>query len=1262
MFGSGHAVKVSSIVILGRFLAPLWICAAWCFAVSTARGATAPALAQSASLDAGVATSASVAFTANNTAGNFIAVCIRGGVAGETFTVSDSRGNTYRSAVQLNVTADSPAGDTLGIFYAQNIAGGINTVTVSANSLATLRIAILEYSGISTANSLDVTAAAQGVSAQPNSGNAITTSAGELVLGAMLSADPESWTAAGGFSVAQSVPAAPNAKLIAGGWVQGTAGSISASAVLGMSDAWGAGMAAFKPATTPTITSLNPASGAVGTTVVIAGANFGTTMGTVQFNGIQATIGSWSATSITAQVPNGATSGNIVVTAGATPSNGMNFTVVAPPTGISLVQAGSVDAGSTSASSLAFTSSNGVGNWIAVAVRASSVGQVFTVTDSNGNTYRKAVQLSETVQGTTLAIYYAENVRGGSNTVNVSCSIFGLLRFAIFEYSGVATSSSLDASGGVQGASASLNSGNVATTANGDLVLGAMSVANFEAFTSGSGYTTIGSVPAYPSTKLMVESEIQPVAAASSATASIGATDNWVALLAAFRAATGAPAPSPSVSVSPASASVSIGGISQAFSATVQNDPSDKGVTWSLTGGGCSGAPCGTLLNVTLTSVTYSSPSSLPSPASLTLTATSVASSSASASAIITLTTAGPISVTLSPKRAGITVFQAQQFAVTLTNDSTNAGVSWSVDGNAGGNSTTGTVSANGLFTPGTQAGAHTVTATSIADGTKSFSATIGVTNLAGVLTYHNDSSRDGSNLQEYALTTSNVTTATFGKLFSCAADGAVYAQPLWISNLPIGGGSHNVVFVATEHDSVFAFDADGGSGNSCIQYWTVSLLNGGTPVNPSATGEVGDISGEIGITGTPVIDITTKTLYVVSATLEGSVYHQRLHALNLADGTEKFSGPVDITPAITVAGDADTGDSSVGCTSAANTVPFCPLRENQRPGLALNNGTVYVSWASHGDQQPYHGWIMGFTASNLSPPPLVFNDTPNGVEGGIWMSGGAPAIDSSNNLYVMTGNGDWDGATNFGDSVLKLSSGLALSDWFTPSDQLNLQANDYDLGSGGSTMLVNLPLSSIPHILIGGGKQGSGQPGELFVLNRDKMGQFSTTDSGVVQKFPAGGRVFATGAFWQSSFYIAGLNAPLSLFTVNPLTSLFTTTPVSQSPTTFSFPGVTPSVSSSGTTNGIVWAIDSSQYGLSDTSPTRVAGPAVLHAYDATNLATELWNSSSGTGNTAGNAVKMTVPTIANGKVYLGTRGNDNTQGSGTTKGELDVYGLMPN
>jgi hypothetical protein len=277
-------------------------------------------------------------------------------------------------------------------------------------------------------------------------------------------------------------------------------------------------------------------------------------------------------------------------------------------------------------------------------------------------------------------------------------------------------------------------------------------------------------------------------------------------------------------------------------------------------------------------------------------------------------------------------------------------------------------------------------------------------------------------------------------------------------------------------------------------------------------------------------------------------------------------------------------------------------------------------------------------------------------------MAGGAPAVDSSNNVYVITGNGDWDGSTNFGDTVLKLSSGLAVSDWFTPSDESNLQANDFDLGSGGAMTLINLPLSPLPHIVIGGGKQGSNQPGELFVLDRDNMGKFTTTDSGVIQKFPAGGRLFATGAFWQNSFYIAGAGSALSAFVIDPTTSLFTTTAASTSPTTFGFPGVTPAVSSSGTSNGIVWAIDSSQFGLSDTNPTAVAGPAILHAYDATNLASELWNSSTGSGNTAGNAIKMTVPTVANGKVYIGTRGNDNTQGSGATKGELDVYGLTPN
>jgi uncharacterized protein YjdB len=600
------------------------------------------------------------------------------------------------------------------------------------------------------------------------------------------------------------------------------------------------------------------------------------------------------------------------------------------------------------------------------------------------------------------------------------------------------------------------------------------------------------------------------------------------------------------------------------------------------------------------------------------------------------------ISVSLSPKRGGLTVTQTMAFTATVTNDTGGQGVTWSATAGTFSNQTATTAT---YAAPAT-AGTVTITATSKADVTKSASTTVGVTDLAGVFTYRGNPSRDGANQQEYALTTSNVKSSSFGKLFSCAVDGEVYAQPLWVANLSIGGGTHNVIFAATENDSVYAFDAD---TSPCHQYWKVNFLSSGvTTVPPGDTGETGDINKKIGITGTPVIDPSTKTLYVVAKTKEGTAnYHQRLHALSLTDGSEKFGGPADITSAITVPGTGDTGDSSVGCTAGSGNVPFCPLRENQRPGLALANGVVYVAWASHGDRQPYHGWVIGFNPSTLARV-FTYNDSPNGFEGGIWMSGGAPAIDSGNNLYLITGNGDFDGVSDFGDSFLKLSSSLSLSDWFTPNVQDQLNAQDLDLGSGGAAILVDLPSGSpVQRLLVGGGK-GLGQAGQIYVLNRDSLGHTNATDSGAVQQWSPGGAIFSTPAFWQNTLYLAGVGQHLQAFSLSTSTSKFNTTPSSQTSASFGFPGATPAVSSKGTANGIVWALDTSNNGTPN--GTGANGPALLHAYDATNLTTELWNSSQGTGNAAGTAVKFVVPTVANGKVYIGTQT------------EIDVYGLLPN
>jgi hypothetical protein len=761
-------------------------------------------------------------------------------------------------------------------------------------------------------------------------------------------------------------------------------------------------------------------------------------------------------------------------------------------------------------------------------------------------------------------------------------------------------------------------------------------------------YTAPGSVPS-PATVRLTATSVSNTTKSARATITITA-----------------PAPV-SVTLSPTSASLNVSSAQQ-FAANVANDSGNQGVTWALTQAGSSCAPaCGALSGQTTTSVTYTAPSAVPADPAVTLAATSIRDTSKTASATITVTgSVGAVGVTLSPKRGALAVTQPLTLTATVQNDAGNAGVAWSASGNdcsaaACGSFTNATTTSATYVAPST-AGLYTITATSMADITRSASVTLGVTDLAGVLAYHNNLARDGTNTREYALATANVSTATFGKLFSCQVDGAIYTQPLWAPNVAIGGALRNIVVVATQHDSVYAFDAD---ANPCITLWHANLLDsahgatsGETPVPSGATGGLvgagfGDTSPEVGVTGTPVIDASANTLYVVSKSVNGSTqFFQRLHALDLTTGSEKLP-PQDIDGSISVAG---TGDGA-----ANGRVAFDPRNEFQRSGLVLSNGVIYVSWASHEDQDPYHGWVIGFSASTLAPiASAVFNTTPNSVpnvsysRGGIWMGGGAPAIDSSGNLYFITGNGTFDadnGGSNYSDSVVKLStaSGLSVADYFTPLDQSALDANDRDFGSGAATVLVDQPTGPVSRLLIGGGKAGS-----LFVLNRDNLGRFNSASNNVVQTINFGNAIFATPAFWENNLYLAGIGA-LKQFVFNPATGQFNGMPSSQSPTTYGFPGATPSLSSAGPINGIVWAVDSSQY---CTSQSRGCGPAVLHAYDATNLTRELWNSSQAAGSRdqAGRAVKFTVPTVANGKVYMGTRGNDTT-----VLGELEVYGLLP-
>jgi hypothetical protein len=622
------------------------------------------------------------------------------------------------------------------------------------------------------------------------------------------------------------------------------------------------------------------------------------------------------------------------------------------------------------------------------------------------------------------------------------------------------------------------------------------------------------------------------------------------------------------------------------------------------------------------------------------------------------------ISVSIHPRGASVVAgSQTQRFSAAVSGDLKNLGVTWAVDGIASGNSAVGSISLTGVYTPPASAGAHTVTATSIADTTKSASATLGVTDLSGIVTYHYDLARDGVNSQEFALTAANVKATTFGKLFSCAVDGAVYTEPLWLPALNINGSVHNVVFAATQHDSLYAFDAD---ATPCQQLWHANLLDaahGGaaneTSVCWSDVGSgFGDIQPEVGVTGTPVIDPASNTLYIVGKSETGGcgtgnpkVFHQRLHAIDIITGNESQ------TPALISASVSGTGDGS-----SAGILNFDPQSEGQRPGLGLlKNVTVsgsiydivYISWASHEDVFPYHGWILGYNAANVQQRLQVFNTTPNGGLGGIWMSGNAPAIDALGNLYVVTGNGTFDadtGGSDYGDSMLRIGTtgALTFTDYFTPFNESSLNAVDGDLGSGGVVLLPDQTVGP-PHLLVGGGKQGL-----IYLLDRDNMGQFLASGDNVVQEFQADNGSWTTPAFWQNALFIAGSGDhgscdSLKMYQFNSSTAgLFNTNPSSSSAHCFQFPGATPVVSSSGGSNGIVWA---AEVGCYSTAASPCGSAAILFAYDANNLATEFWDSSQAANqrDQAGNAVKFTVPTVANGKVYIGTRT------------ELNVYGLLP-
>lgn len=508
----------------------------------------------------------------------------------------------------------------------------------------------------------------------------------------------------------------------------------------------------------------------------------------------------------------------------------------------------------------------------------------------------------------------------------------------------------------------------------------------------------------------------------------------------------------------------------------------------------------------------------------------------------------------------------------------------------------------------------------------------------ATVATYHNDKARTGNNLLETTLTTSNVNPAQFGKLFSQFVDGYIYAQPLYVPNVSITGlGTHNVVYVATMNDSVYAFDADSKSGNNAQPLWKVSFINpkSGITTVPAADVNCSDLfSPKIGIVGTPVVDTAGGTLYVIARTKETGQYYQRLHALDIKSGLEKFGGPVVIQASV----------SGSGSGSQHGTISFDPLIQNQRSALLFQNGMVYIAWGSHCDKGFYHGWLMAYDHTSLAQKG-VWVTTPNGSEGAIWEGGSGPAGDIALNTYFAIGNGTFDantGGGDFGQSMLKLAppSGntFAVLDYFTPYNGPNLNVGDFDIGSGGAMLLPDQTKGPHLHLLVQGDKVGN-----IYLIDRDNMGHYNALNNNQIVQCLAGAELgmWASPTWWNNRVYFGASGDTLKAFGLNTTTGLLTTTPTSQTTRVFAYPGTTTSVSANQDGNAIVWALDNSTY--------KTADGAVLYAFDATNLATELYTSSQRfTRDNPGGAVKFSVPTVVNGKVYVGTQ----------TK--LSVYGLL--
>ena len=856
---------------------------------------------------------------------------------------------------------------------------------------------------------------------------------------------------------------------------------------------------------------------------------------------------------------------------------------------------------------------------------------VNTVSDAAGNTYTRAVGPTTISSVESQSIYYAKNIAAaaaGADTVTITFSpaaAFPDIR--ILEYSGADPSNPVDVTAASSGNSGTSSSGSVTTTNATDLLFGA-NIVQTVTDGPGSGFTT--RLVTAPDGDI-AEDEMATAIGSYSATAPVN-PGQWIMQMVAFRTPLGS---TPFVTLS--AASINFGNEQTGITSSVQpvtltnvgsmpltissiavsgGNAGDFAQTNNCGGTLTSNAMC--TINVTFTPTTTGARSSAVlitdnapgSPQSIALSGTGI-----------------PFSVT--PRVAALTFTRTQQFTAS------SGSVTWSVDGVPGGSASSGIITTGGLYTPPASTGTHTVTATT--NLSQSASATVYVTNYPGTFTYHNDNLRTGQNQNETILTLSNVNQNQFGKLYSYALDGIAFASPLYVANVSIPGqGFHNVVYVATEHDSVYAFDADGLTSSPL---WHVSFLSSGVTTVPCTDIDCGDLPVEFGITGTPVIDSGSGTLYLVAATKEGTKYVQRLHALDVTTGAEKFGGPVVLQASV----------PGTGSGASGGNVAFDPFLENQRPGLLLSNGVVYLAFGSHNDQTPWHGWVLGYNATTLQQA-MKYNVTPNGNGGGIWQGGGGLATDATGDIYFVTSNGDFDvntGGVDYGDTIEKLSPTGSVVDYFTPHDQAALSSSNLDLGAGGPVMLVDQTSGPFPHLLIASGKGGT-----IYVINRDNLGHYNpSNDNQIVQSLvsilPNGTQEngnFSTPVYFNGYVYFGAVGDTLKAFQLT--NGLLSTAPTSHSSVIFPNRGASFAISADGSTNGILWAIQNN-----GASPDNDSGiPGVLFAYNATNLADELYDSSqAGSRDTLDYAVKFSIPLVANGKVFV----------AGQT--QLTVYGLLP-